>query len=750
MRRFTKHKKIRWSLSVIFLLLFCQNGYGQDFTPYKRPSEEALEQKKADVELRINEIRSRQQEVKRQAEELDIPLVLEFEGVYGLLVDIYDGHPRYVFTENEEAAQIITVDDARNDHNLTGAGETLHIWDGGEVRVTHELFDGNGGSRVTQVEASTLLGGDHATHVAGTMIGDCPPQDATGMAFEAELRAFDFDDDQNEILNESINLNVDLLVSNHSYGLVCGWRNGVWWGDPGDPEDRLFGQYNAIPSFFDEVMYDNPFYIVVRSAGNDRDDAGPGNPGEPEQDGGIDGFDCLPPSKTSKNAIVVGSIDGMSNVSDFSSFGPTDDGRIKPDILAQGLDVKSGNNTGDKDYFNTSGTSMAAPGISGGIGLLLEHQRNLYGNIVYRSSTTKGLLLHTATDRGNVGPDYSHGWGRANFSKAADLMEKDAINCTNIREYTMNNGDEIHFDVLVNPYNAPLNVEQFKATICWTDPEHAPLGNFLNNNTSVLINDIDLRVTKYDGTEFQPWVLDPANPGNPATKGDNVLDNVEQVVIPNSEYGLFRISLSHKGTLVDDNGNTSSQVVSVIVNGLRGGFVIPTINPVSGTLSSSNMQGEYATDLVHSDGVNQVSATGEVLYASGYEVSLRPGFTAQSGSDFRAVIFDHELCQSGSFDVQSDQNEEELLGVNDRIETAEEPLYRTLDIYPNPASESITVIAPSDIQLVRVLDMNGKEMLSRQGSGTEMNLNLVQLESANYIIEVTTESGVTTESFQKL
>jgi subtilisin family serine protease len=145
----------------------------------------------------------------------------------------------------------------------------------------------------------------------------------------------------------------------------------------------------------------------------------------------IPGYDSLPPTQVAKNTLVVGAIEGITvkketydksdvGMPTFSSWGPTDDGRIKPDVVAAGNNLYApvafvpGSippaESNESYRGNLSGTSFAAPTVTGTAVLLIEHYRNLFGTLPL-SATTKGLLTHTAFDAGNVGPDYSHGWG---------------------------------------------------------------------------------------------------------------------------------------------------------------------------------------------------------------------------------------------------------------------------------------------------------------------------------------------------
>ena len=104
-------------------------------------------------------------------------------------------------------------------YNLDGAGITVHEWDGGAVRVTHQEYAGRAvmGDGVTTTHY-------HSAHVAGTLIASGVDALAKGMAPAANLRAFDWNSDESEMATEAAN---NALVSNHSYGYGTGW---VWDG----------------------------------------------------------------------------------------------------------------------------------------------------------------------------------------------------------------------------------------------------------------------------------------------------------------------------------------------------------------------------------------------------------------------------------------------------------------------------------------------------------------------------------------
>ena len=107
-------------------------------------------------------------------------------------------------------------------------------------------------------------------------------------------------------------------------------------------------------------------------------------------------------------------------ISPYSAWGPVDDGRIKPDIVANGADVFSTLETSDGAYGQMYGTSMANASASGTLALLKEHYMNTHGGAVMKAATLKGLVIHTADECGpSPGPDYQFGWGLLNAESAA-------------------------------------------------------------------------------------------------------------------------------------------------------------------------------------------------------------------------------------------------------------------------------------------------------------------------------------------
>lgn len=464
--------------------------------------------------------------------------------------------------------------------SLTGQNmpNRLGIWDGGAVRTTHQEF----GGRVTQTDAAPTLN-DHATHVAGTMIASGVTADAKGMAYQASLKAYDWNNDDVEMEQAAA---AGMLISNHSYGSISGWNYSTsnarweWYGDPSvsTTEDYKFGQYDASAQGWDEIAVNYPYYLICKAAGNDRgdnksgstwyySDGSLGSGTAPAADGGTSGFDCIPTYGNAKNILTVGAVNkiggntgnGWTQTSDvvmssFSGWGPTDDGRIKPDVVSPGVSIYSSISTSNTDYDTYNGTSMATPAASGSLLLVQQHFFNLKAKYM-RSATLKALVIHTADEAGNLGPDYKYGWGLMNTASCVKLISDSSIN--KIDERTLTNGQSQSLQFSADA-GKPL-----KITICWTDKAGTPVSSsLLDNTTKMLVNDLDIRLTRNsDNTLYNPYILDPANPNNAATTGDNTRDNVEMIYVGSPQAGTYTLTISHKGTLVG-----STQPFSLIIS----------------------------------------------------------------------------------------------------------------------------------------------------------------------------------------
>jgi len=577
------------------------------------------------------------------------------------LMRLKNGLPLYRITNNVNAAISTGANLVRNTapFDVNGSGLTVGIWDGGAVLATHQEF----GGRVTVMDGASPL--YHATHVGGTIGAAGLDPLALGMAPCVSIDSYEWTSDASEMANRAASYPQEageIYLSNHSYGTVTGWDTGDysgnygphWFGTWGDREDEGFGKYGSDAATWDSICYSAPYYLPFKSAGNDRNDKAPTDGAtfyyfrgtwhpkiydsntDPYDDGWDNGgFDTIAYEGNAKNIMTVGAVSdavqaGLRSVSaatmaSFSTWGPTDDGRVKPDIVANGIGLYSCTDSSDSSYATYSGTSMAAPDAAGGAVLLIAYYNRLFPGRAMRASTLKALIIHTADDMGNAGPDYSFGWGLMNVKAAAEQIKdhNDYPAVHKIVEGLLDAGNPNDSYGFVWDGNNPI-----RATLCWTDPAASALRD-LDNPSPRLINDLDLRITGPNGlTVYYPYVLDPANPANPAATGDNILDNVEQVVIDSpSTPGIYTVQVSHKGTLANDQ-----QYYSLIITGQH---IVP---PAAGTVTLDDEL--YSC----SDVVGIEIEDGDLALAGSVVVVL-----TTSGLDSETVLLDEDPMSPGVF-----------------------------------------------------------------------------------------------------
>lgn len=509
------------------------------------------------------------------------------------LVAIDRGRPIYVAATNQKAAEVTGTrhlyPGRRLNLDLTGAGLQIGIWDEGPVLGTHSELAGRVSFGDNGEESH------HATHVAGTLAASGIDAASRGMAYESLVRSFDWNNDATEMTKEAES---GLLLSNHSYSMIAGWYYGdlegdgehwYWLGNASvsSEEDYGFGWYGVQAVQYDRVGYTNPYFLPVVAAGNDRSDQGPssgsyraiGASGNYQsydasqrripEDGGGDGYDTIAGGGVSKNVLTIGSIGfsaagGSPRVSTFSSFGPTDDGRIKPDLVGLGENLYSLSAQGTTSYIRSSGTSMATPNIAGSLLLLQQQYDEAYGEFMLASSL-KGLALHTATDIGRPGPDYETGWGLLNTEEASRQILESMTNPIGLLEGELQDTD-IFGQSLIVQRPGPV-----KITLSWTDPPSVrrPLvgPSSLNNPEPHLRNDLDVRLTNNtSGEVYLPYTLDPARLAQSARHGDNSVDPVEQIFIAVADTGGYTLTVSHKEALYGGYSQSFSLLVSGAVD----------------------------------------------------------------------------------------------------------------------------------------------------------------------------------------
>lgn len=516
---------------------------------------------------------------------------------------------------------------AGNITGLTGSfnGENIKftVFDGGRIYEDHDAFN-NATGRITNKEASTQSYSDHSTGV-GSFIGGKSVNlssggvsvgNAKGVAINSTMDSYMFNTTTlpNNTTTSTVFQKILIAqpnISNHSYGVNSGWTETYSGNNYASftytgykASDNTFydyqGTYNTNDYQYDITAYNNPSYIIVKSAGNYFNMGPTGTSSSAPKyynsgNGAVAfaatdilppnncslGYDCIGTGSLAKNIIVVGATDIITSNngryvtstdvvhSSYSSAGPRDDGGIKPDISTVGTNVlyaATVTATGST-WAQNSGTSFSAPVVTGIIGLWTQINKQLFNNALLNASSAKVLTIHSASEAGNIGPDPHFGWGFINAKKGAEVLVGKSNGSVIFNDETLTSG------VANSKTVKASGSEPLKVTISWLDPKYTPNYQFVsdvfNNRTSKLINDIDLRIIDTTtNTIYYPWKLDADSPMTPATKADNTVDNVEQVILDNPVPGRnYRIEITNKGTLVNDAGAATPQNYSIIVTG---------------------------------------------------------------------------------------------------------------------------------------------------------------------------------------
>lgn len=352
--------------------------------------------------------------------------------------------------------------------------------------------------------STTGTSNDHATHVAGIIAGagNIDPL-AKGQAPGATV----ISKKGHSIITGMSDLytNKKVRVTNHSLGQGC--NDGY--------------TANARTIDLQAVIYPNLFHVFSAGNSGTKDCSF----GAGSRWGNITGG-----YKAGKNAIAMGNLSKVDVIAGSSSRGPSKDGRIKPDLCAKGSDVYS--ITPNDKYESMSGTSMASPGGAGCFSQLIHAYRDLNTGADPKLGLLKGIVLNTADDLGNIGPDYIYGWGRINLLKAYNLIKE--------KRYTSGTID--NSATKTHQINVPANVKEFKVMVYWTDPAAAA------GVSKALVNDLDIKLRDASNKTFEPWLLSYAAVADqlskPAAKGKDRRNNMEQVSIENPTAGTYTLDVN--------------------------------------------------------------------------------------------------------------------------------------------------------------------------------------------------------------
>ncbi|SFI43362.1 S8 family peptidase [Halpernia frigidisoli] len=443
--------------------------------------------------------------------------------------------------------------------NITGTNMVAGVWDGGQINANHELLAGNVTMQPSQT-VNSAGGNNHMQAVSGIMVGkiittSTNPNAATarGLAPNATARNYDWDNDLTEMASFA---GSGFLISNHSYGYSNTTTNNIW----------NYGAYDETSKDWDALLKTTPLYLPFVAGGNEQQTTG---------NASATGFDNMTGSSASKNVMTVGAINADNSMSDYSNWGPTDDGRVKPDIVTLGTSINvplyTGNNTYTGVDINSSGTSYAAPAAAAA-GLLLQQYYFSLFNKYMTAASLKALMLHTADDAGNAGPDAKFGWGILNVENAAKTIKQmQTGGSAKLVEFTTNPTNNSSAEVSTSGTAGGISA---KASICWTDDEgtEQTATNGINNTTSRLVYNFDILFRQQgtpfiDRRTFAP--LSVTSPNNVATVSStwfvNNVDNYRQANITTSNLGNNLIVYVRKNT----TSPAAVKPFSVLLTGLN-------------------------------------------------------------------------------------------------------------------------------------------------------------------------------------
>jgi hypothetical protein len=458
-------------------------------------------------------------------------------------------------------------------YNLDGAGIQVAVFDAGWIDETHPdlagrvFHDGSLLDTKGNPISNTTSTGAHATHMAG-IIGSSGAGNALAKGSAPATQLYSYREAYRyQAINDMVASQSALYgwrVANHAYG--SGWPCSSPDTEP-CKSSPLWTSYIQDARDADTWSYRSGV-LSVYSAGND---------GCMKNDGGAgwesDNWSTIYSGAAGKNVLAVcaasrGTYGRESyNIKLDSSKGPASDGRVKPDLCAEGAGVSDSGSTWTTDlgggYVTTVGTSPAAAQVTGIVALLCDAYRDLAGpTAMMPPDLARALLIQTAVDLvesntyrwwnamfpsyAAAGPDYTTGYGYADAQAAVDTLRLPA----RYRSGSVGQGQMKEVEVSV-PSAASL-----KVTLAWTDPPAAVGG------ATALVNDLDLEVEALaTGSISYPWVLDKNAPMTAASTGVNVVDNVEQVVLTNSTASTQVYRIRVKGTSVPQ-GPQAFHVVS--------------------------------------------------------------------------------------------------------------------------------------------------------------------------------------------
>ena len=380
---------------------------------------------------------------------------------------------------------------------LNGSGMTVGIGDGGRLGLHDDL-------KRSILDLASFGISDHCTQVSGIITGAglIDPFYGKGYAPKANIVIRNFSDilwDAPQYISD-----FGMSLTNNSYGAAL-------------DDCTYFGDYDGTSSGLDAMVFVHPQLLHVFAAANSG------------------GMTCAPYPvryatlaggyQPAKNVLTVGAININDTNASFSSRGPADDGRLKPEVVAYGAARFS--TISNHQYASNSGTSFSSPATTGIATLLYQRYRQLHSDSLPDAALIKNVICNAADDLGTTGPDFTYGFGRINGVRAVEILESGRYVSMNVQQMASQ----------TKTISIPSGVGMIDVMLMWTDPASAPF------ETVTLVNDLDLVIINPTGDTIKPWTLNytPSGVAAPAGTGADHINNYEQVTILTPLSGTYTI-----------------------------------------------------------------------------------------------------------------------------------------------------------------------------------------------------------------
>ena len=455
------------------------------------------------------------------------------------------------------------------DYGLDGSGIKVGIVDEANV-YKHYEFSNNDRVKFQEVAITS----DHATHCCGTVAAYGYNASAKGVAGNTDIYSYSFNNTENSLRQCGIN---GYNATNNSYSFIQGWDGNYYYGisyqyylanyQSGPIKDPRFSQYSIYSRNVDQICNDYPNLFNAFAASNDRDDKYNGgtwyiynsvsrkwvamNPATyppPEADGD---YDSLGTEACAKNVVAVGAtLDTSITTASFSNWGPTDDKRIKPELVANGVGVFSTIDTGYTAYASYSGTSMATPFVTGCAVLIQQFAKEQLGYFP-KSHTVKGTLIHGANEY-NSGINAKHGFGLVDMERTMIYLNQVKNSEALLVNGTMTNSKTVDTYTFNNLVDGSAVI-----TLCYNDP-YGPAQTTADSTTQVIVNRLSVYIEN-NGKYYYPYRLESIT-ANAVMKTSTIYDssllvdwdNTQKIVALNELIGTVTVYVRRVNTLTQD------------------------------------------------------------------------------------------------------------------------------------------------------------------------------------------------------